>query len=194
MRSLSWRGSLRWVRRLSFTQKLALAAVVASVGVAYLASRYFGTLQGLGYVGAFLINVIGSSSVFLPLPGAVGIFALGATGDFSPVLLGLFAGLGGSLGEVTGYLAGYGGRAMLEGRPLYGRMVAWMRRRGGLTIFVIALVGVIPFDLTGIAAGALRYPVWRFLLFAALGKIPRFMLIAWSGGWGMDALHWLVGM
>jgi len=37
------------------------------------------------------------------------------------------------------------------------------------------------FDLAGIAAGALRMPVWRFLVWCWLGKVLRMMGIALAG-------------
>lgn len=169
---------------------LALGLALVITGAAFLASSYFERLSEYGYVGVFLIMVISSATIVLPVPGAVAIFLLGSTLD--PWLLGLVAGLGGALGETTGYLAGFGGGIALEKRPFYNRLSDWMHRRGGITIFLIGLVGVLPFDVAGIAAGALRYPLWRFLLFAALGKTPRFILIAWSGAWSIDILRRLL--
>lgn len=177
--------SRRW------TRWLALGLAIGITVAAFVAGNYFGSLKEYGYLGVFLIMVISSATIVLPVPGAVAIFLLGSTLD--PWLLGLVAGVGGSIGEISGYVAGYGGGMVLEGRPIYDRLVSWMRRRGGITIFLVALVGVFPFDVAGIAAGALRYPLWRLLLFATLGKTPRFMLIAWSGVWGIEILRRLFG-
>ncbi len=41
---------------------------------------------------------------------------------------------------------------------------------GGLTVFVLSLIPNPFFDLAGIAAGVLRYPVSRFLFFCWLGN------------------------
>ncbi len=64
---------------------------------------------------------------------------------------------------------------------MYQRLVAWMERRGGITIFVLSVIPNPFFDLAGIAAGTLRYPLWRFLLFCWLGKTLKTTLVAWAG-------------
>lgn len=180
------------IARRRWTRWLALGLAIGITLAAFVAGNYFGTLKEYGYLGVFLIMVISSATIVLPVPGAVAIFLLGSTLD--PWLLGLVAGVGGAMGETTGYMAGYGGGMVLEGRPIYDKLAGWMQRRGGITIFLTGLVWVMPFDVVGIMAGALRYPLWRFWLFATLGKTPRFMLIAWSGAWGIDMLRRLLGM
>lgn len=47
-----------------------------------------------------------------------------------------------------------------------------MRRYGSLTIFLFALTWI-PFDLAGIAAGALRFPFRKFLLMTIAGRLLR---------------------
>jgi membrane protein DedA with SNARE-associated domain len=101
-----------------------------------------------------------------------------------PVLVGLAAGAGSALGELSGYLAGFGGRAVIERHDVYDRMERTMRRAGGITIFVLSLIPNPLVDLAGIAAGALRYPVWRFLLICWLGKTIKCTLVAWAGAQG----------
>ncbi|MBI2916520.1 MAG: VTT domain-containing protein [Chloroflexi bacterium] len=188
-RWLRARGALSGRR---WTRWLALGLALGITLAAFVAGDYFGTLKEYGYLGVFLIMVISSATIILPVPGAVAIFLLGSTLD--PWLLGLVAGLGGAIGETTGYMAGYGGGMVLEGRPIYDRLAGWMHRRGGITISLVGLVWLVPFDVVGIMAGALHYPLWRFYVFSALGKTPRFILIAWGGAWGIDFLRRLVGL
>ena len=67
-----------------------------------------------------------------------------------------------------------------------------MRRRGWLVLFLVSLVPNPIFDIVGIAAGALHYPVWRFLGLVWAGKILKFGGIAYactySAGWLTDLL------
>jgi len=143
-------------------------------------------LAGYGYLGAFLISLLSSATIILPVPGIAVIFALGATYD--PYLVGLAAGAGSALGELSGYMAGYSGQGVLRKSKTYLRMEHWMRRRGSLVIFVLAFVPNPIFDLAGAAAGILRYPVWKFLLFCFLGKTPRSILIAFAGAWALEGV------
>ncbi len=84
---------------------LVLAAAVTVVILAF--SDRIAELKALGYVGAFLIMLVGNATVVFPVPGLVFVFAMGSA--LNPLVVGLFAGPGAALGELTGYLAGYGG-------------------------------------------------------------------------------------
>jgi membrane protein YqaA with SNARE-associated domain len=141
-------------------------------------------LAGYGYLGAFLISLLSSATIILPVPGIAVIFALGAT--YNPYLVGLAAGAGSALGELSGYMAGYSGQGVFKKSKTYLRMEHWMRRRGSVVIFVLAFVPNPIFDLAGAAAGILKYPVWKFLLFCFLGKTPRSILVAFAGAWALD--------
>ncbi len=143
-------------------------------------------LAGYGYLGAFLISLFSSATIILPVPGIALIFALGATYD--PYLVGLAAGAGSALGELSGYMAGYSGQGVLKKSKTYLRMERWMRQRGSMVIFVLSFVPNPIFDLAGAAAGILRYPVWKFLVFCFLGKTPKSILIALAGAWSLEGV------
>jgi membrane protein YqaA with SNARE-associated domain len=53
-------------------------------------------------------------------------------------------------------------------------------------IFVLSFVPNPFFDVAGATAGALRFPLWKFLLMCFLGKSLRYMLIAFAGASTMD--------
>jgi membrane protein YqaA with SNARE-associated domain len=143
-------------------------------------------LAGYGYLGAFLISLLSSATIILPIPGIAVIFALGATYD--PYLVGLAAGAGSALGELSGYMAGYSGQGIFKKSKTYLRMEHWMRRRGSVVIFVLAFVPNPIFDLAGAAAGILKYPAWKFLFFCFLGKTPRSILVAFAGAWALEGV------
>lgn len=143
-------------------------------------------LAGYGYLGAFLISLISSATIIVPVPGIAVIFALGATYD--PYLIGVAAGAGAALGEISGYMAGYSGQMVIKNNKTYLRMERWMRRRGTFVIFVLAFVPNPLFDLAGAAAGILRYPLWKFLAVCFLGKTPKSILIALAGAWALEGV------
>ena len=134
-----------------------------------------------GYVGVFAVSVIGNATVLLPVPSLAATFITG--GVFNPVIVGVVSGAGMAIGELSGYLAGYGGGAIVrtEDRVRYARMENWMRQYGGWTIFVLSTIPNPLFDLAGIAAGALHYPIWRFLLICFLGKTIKGLALALAG-------------
>lgn len=177
-----------WSRERYF-QILALISVLAFSALLFWQRDKVVELGGYGYAGAFVISALTSATIIIPIPGFVVIATLGAILD--PLLVGVMSGLGATLGEMTGYLLGYGGRLGIEHSGFYIRMVGWMRRWGGLTIFSLALIPNPAFDVAGATAGILRYPVWKFVLFAAAGEIPKHIFYAHSGAWGIKYLPFL---
>jgi len=132
-----------------------------------------------GYPGVFLISLIGNATIILPAPSFAVVFAVG--GVLDPLAVGIVAGLGSAMGEMTGYLAGIGSRSVIERRALYHRLERWMRKGGMLVVFLLAAIPNPAFDVGGMVAGALRMPIWQFFLAGWAGKSVRFVLLALSG-------------
>jgi uncharacterized membrane protein YdjX (TVP38/TMEM64 family) len=181
------------VKNQPFTTRHALA-ILGAVAITVLIVVFQDKLRGLGhlaYLGAFLTMLIGNATVILPVPGLAVVFALGAT--LNPLLLGLAAGPGAALGELTGYLMGYGGSAVADNLKVYQTIERWMERYG---IVVIAVLAAIPnplFDVAGMVAGVMRIRWWHFLLAALLGKTIQALVVAYAGslslGWVQEFLH-----
>lgn len=162
---------------------LAILIVLVITAVIFTFRDRVVNLEGYGYLGAFLVSLISNATILLPIPGIAVIFALGD--PFNPFLIGLAAGAGATLGELTGYVAGYGGRSVIENRKLYSLLKGWMRRKGSITIFVFSLVPFFPFDLAGLAAGAVRFSLWRFVTMCWFGRTLMYIGIALAGAWGL---------
>lgn len=154
-------------------------ALLISTGVLVLTTHYRETLAGfgrLGLLGLFIISVLGNATVLIPAPVFVMACAAGPLYGF--VSSGLVAGAGAALGEMTSYMAGYGGRAILPQGALYQRLHRLMQRFGPLAIFILSAIPNPLFDVGGVIAGVLRMPAHWFLLAAFLGKAVRLTLVA----------------
>lgn len=169
---------------------LALLFVITiSVGLFYFYKQYPARIEELtayGYLGAFVISIIFNATVILPAGNIVILSALGATLP-SAVVVGLVGGAGAAIGEATGYIAGYSGRGLAERSGIYSRVENWVKRWGSVTIFVLSLVPFI-FDLVGIAAGALRFPFWKFLLLCWLGRTILYVVVVVLAVMGLKIL------
>ncbi len=143
--------------------------------------------EGVGYSGAFVINLIGSASVVLPVPGLAAVCAA-ATPEvgLNIVGLGLVGGIGATIGELTGYLAGYGGQSFVQKSRYYTRVQNLVIRRGALALFTLAALPTPLFDIAGIASGSLGYPIRRFIFWVFLGKIVKFIGVAFACRQGID--------
>lgn len=143
-------------------------------------------IETSGYVGVFLMGVIGSASPIWPLPGSWAAFVAAGLG-LNPFLIALAAGVGEPIGELSGYTAGYGGQIMINRWKRYDQIMNWMRRHGGPTIFIISAIPNFFIKLATIAAGSLRYPLWRFFIYCWAGKTVKSLGFALAGaglsGW-----------
>lgn len=158
---------------------LALAAVVA-LTVLLVINRYkLQQLEALGYPGIFLISLLSNATLILPVPGVLFTSAMGAV--FNPWWVALAAGTGATIGELTGYLAGFSGQGVIENRKWYDRISGWMKRYGGIIIFVLAVIPNPVFDIAGMVAGSLRMPLWEYLLWSWSGKCVKMLGFALGG-------------
>jgi uncharacterized membrane protein YdjX (TVP38/TMEM64 family) len=138
-------------------------------------------LKAYGYPGIFLFSILANATILVPVPGVVFTSAMGAV--FNPLFVSFAAGAGAAIGELSGYLAGFSGQAVVEGSEKYQRVVRWMKKYGDITILVLAFIPNPLFDLAGIIAGILKMPVWKFLIYCIIGKILKMMMFAYSGYW-----------
>jgi membrane protein YqaA with SNARE-associated domain len=177
--------------RVTFMRILALM-VVLSISIFIFSIRdQVQELAKFGYPGIFLLSILANSTILLPAPGILFVFTLGAV--FNPIGVAISAGLGAAIGELTGYLAGFSGQAVVENYDSYERIRNWMeshKKLRNLSILVLAFIPNPFFDLAGIAAGTMKIPVLQFLVFCSIGKILKMLAIAYAGA---SSFHWLIG-
>ena len=156
--------------------------VIALTGLLYNYRDQLKNLQGYGYLGIFLVSIVANATIIVPLPG-IALTAAMAT-IFNPLGVAIAAGSGAALGELTGYLAGFSSQGVVENSPRYRRILDWMKGHPRLTDLSILALATIPnpfFDLAGMASGALKIPIWRFLIWVWLGKILKMLPFAYAG-------------
>jgi len=174
-------------RRTTILRIISFLAVVAIIVWIFSIRDKASELAAFGYPGIFVISILANATVLLPAPGVAVVFAMGAMGGaFNPLFLGIVAGLGGAIGELSGYLAGYSGQAVIENRDIYKKIHPFIEKYGPATIFVLAAIPNPFFDLGGIAAGALKMPMRTFLLWCTLGKILKMMAFAYAGAYSIN--------
>ncbi len=172
--------------RLQLARAGMLVFVIAITLYVYSIRDQTEQLQRYGYPGLFLLSILANATIILPAPGLAFVFGAGTLSALSPLGVGLTAGAGATLGELSGYLAGFSGQTIIENRALYDRLEGWMKRYGPWIIAGLAFIPIPFFDLAGIAAGALKMPVHHFLGWCALGKIPKMLLVAYAGAYSVE--------
>jgi len=175
-------------KRMVFWRVMALIFVIGLTVLIFVYSREIEKFKIYGYPGIFLITLLANSTVLLPAPGVAFVFAMGNL--LNPFGVALVASLGGTLGEISGYLAGFSGQAIIEKTNMYQKIEPFVIKYG---IFAVLILAAIPnpfFDLAGIAAGGLKMPIQKFLLFCWLGQLIKMTGFAMAGYF---SIGWLSG-
>jgi membrane protein YqaA with SNARE-associated domain len=151
-------------------------------------------LENIGYGGVWIVSFIAAGSVILPVPGPIVVCAAAAPYlGLNPLIIGTVSASAEALGEMTGYLAGLSGRSLLERNKYYPRVHRLVVRRGGVILFIGAIIPNPLFDVIGIAAGSIGYPIKRFLSVVFVAKAIKSTGIAYACFWGIDWIQGLIG-
>ena len=148
--------------------------------------------EQLGYIGVFLTSFAGAVSIIVPIPYTLVILTLGMR--MNPLLLAIAGGTGSAIGEFSGYVLGYYGRAIIN-EKLQRKMNFIMRvfeRYGAITIFLFALTPL-PDDLLFIPLGILRYSFVKAFIPCFLGKMLMCSILAYGGQIYGDLLSIIFG-
>jgi membrane protein YqaA with SNARE-associated domain len=183
-----------WVRNRLLPILGLLLIIGIVIGVFYFYRSYperIEALESYGYLGAFLISLTLNATIVLPAGNFLVLATLGAILP-SATMVGLAGGIGAAIGELTGYVAGYSGQAVVSRQKVYTRLKGWVEKWGTLTIFLLSIVPLV-FDLAGIAAGVLRFPLWKFFLACWLGRTILYLVIAWGGAMGWEVVLRFLG-
>ena len=175
----------RWLR-LAFS---IVSLIALSFGLAYALgglSAYFqlppDKFGWLAYLTIFGVTLACNLTIIAPVPIAVSMMIAAAT-RWNPLLVALSASAGGAIGEFSGYYAGYLGKsiAIAEDLPRYHIIADWTNRYGLWAIFVLALQPILPFDIAGLVAGAMKMPVRKFLPALWAGRFIKYLLLSYFG-------------
>lgn len=179
-------------RRIVVPALVLLLVIAVSVGL-FFANRAYPDMidrfKTLGYAGIFVVSLLSCATVILPIPGIFVFVPLLA--QFDPVLVGVVGAAGGTIGEITGYMAGYSGQGLAGRGKMYARVEAWMKRHGNWVVFLVSLLFFV--DVAGVVAGALKFPLWKFLVLVWVGKTIKYVGVMLLVAWGWDFVLRLVG-
>jgi membrane protein YqaA with SNARE-associated domain len=150
----------------------------------------------LGLVGLFLVAIVDSSFVPLPLPGVTDIMLiLYAAGHTNPILLVTIATIGSAVGGFLSHAAGQaGGMAFLQKHVPAGiltRVTTWMEKHAILSVSLPALLPPpMPLSPFVLAAGAVHMSRQKFMAAFTLSRFVRHCIAIWIGiRYGHQFLH-----
>jgi uncharacterized membrane protein YdjX (TVP38/TMEM64 family) len=185
------RATTRLLSRLASptVRLLLLAPLLAVVVVSAIRSDGIGVdalrelFEGFGAAGPFVFAAVYGVAATMLLPAAP--FTIGAGVLFGPVVGTATALVGATVGATGAFLLGRTlGRGAVE--QFGGRRVAsldrYLTRRGFVSVLVVRLVPLFPFNLINLVAGVTGIPLRDYVLATAVGIIPGTVAYAALGG------------
>ncbi len=138
-----------------------------------------------GYLGILLVQLISSSTVLLPLPGIAVVFLYGAI--LNPLIVGLFAATGSTIGELTGYAIGYGGHRLIANRnkKISKKVRSLFHRYKPFFVIIFFSVIPFPFDIVGVVCGLSKYDMKKFFVATFIGNWIKLSIVALAGFHGL---------
>lgn len=136
-----------------------------------------------GYFGVFAVEAIANATILFPIPSVL--VTMASAMFLNPIAVGILAGLGAAVGELTGYLVGLGGKKLIEEKIEFVSIRKIYSKYGLWTIFMFAAVPF-PFDIIGIVCGMLEVPPMVFFSLTACGKIASRLMLAVAGAQGAN--------
>jgi membrane protein YqaA with SNARE-associated domain len=160
-----------------FGGMLAIAFMGINIGEVFVRFvLYFHTNYGdIGvYFAIFLISIIGNVSVIMPVPYIIALAILVVVLPINPLLVGISAGFGASIGELSAWLLGRGTSEMIEDTS-YGKRLdslAKLVKKGyGIPLIIFFAATPLPDDLLLIVLGMVNYNIGYALVACFIGKI-----------------------
>jgi membrane protein YqaA with SNARE-associated domain len=110
---------------------------------------------------------------------------------WNPLLVGLTAAVGASVGGFGGYFLGIlGRRVLLKENFMCGinevlcnkNIGKWVIDKGPMVIGILALQPILPFEIAGMVAGSLKMPVQKFFMAALVGNSIKYVTLALLAG------------
>lgn len=157
---------------------------LASIVIVFL-SFYFrdelSHLGSLGLLGIFIINILGSATLFLPAPSIASVFAGGIV--YNPFLVAVIAAIGSAIGDMIGFVLGHSGKHIFIKKDSfwYNIFKETFHKFGPILIIVFAFIPNPVFDAVGIVAGIFSYSPVKFFVYVLIGRFLRNLFLAYLG-------------
>ena len=175
------------LRNLAVASHWPLATVLVAPAGGSAGHKMVHLFLSFGLAGLFLISIVDSSFVPLPIPGMTDIMlVLYAAQHTNPWLLTAIATIGSALGGFFSYQIGQsGGMAFIEKRTpprVFKRVTRWMESHAILAVAVPAILPPpMPLSPFVLAAGALKMSRRKFMVAFTASRLLRHAVAVWLG-------------
>ncbi len=119
---------------------------------------------------------------------------VGAVLVLNPLAVAALTGVGGAVGEITGYALGRSSRKLVK----RGSGPAWLSRRAesnmALTLLAVSIIPNPFVDVIGVIAGRMGYPMGKFLIYSTIGKVVQSIFFVYLVLWNLSLFSSLTGI
>ncbi|TFG19651.1 MAG: hypothetical protein EU530_05505 [Promethearchaeota archaeon] len=123
------------------------------------------------YLGVAIISVFGNLTVIFPVPYSVALIVIGAfVPGVNPIFVGIAAGFGAGIGEVSAWLIGRGGQEFIKSEKTE-RMKKYIEKGWAPVLIFIFAATPLPDDAFLVVVGFTGYSVVKTLFWCFLGKV-----------------------
>ncbi|MFC1935394.1 VTT domain-containing protein [Chloroflexota bacterium] len=177
-----------WVGSLSVRARILISAAVCAIF--FTAVGIWQGPQLTGYLGVFGFSVLSNAVLFLP--SGRGVVMVSGALVLNPLAVAVLTGIGGAVGEITGYALGRSSRKFVKG----GKGPAWLSRSAekhmAPTLLAVSIIPNPFVDVIGIVAGRAGYPVKLFLTYSIIGKVIQSIAFVYIALWNISLLsNWI---
>jgi uncharacterized membrane protein YdjX (TVP38/TMEM64 family) len=142
-------------------------------------------LQSYGYLGTFILSLLGNAIPFLPVPYLIPVFLLSSV--LNPLWVGISVGIGASLGKCVSYLIGRGG-VKVFGEKRQRELECFstiLGKYGAVAVFIFAALPL-PDDIIVIPFGMMKYSFKKFYTALLLGKLVLGLIVAYTASYSFE--------
>lgn len=130
----------------------------------------------LTLLGLLLTCFVMNSTVLLPSSSLLVVLEYSYV--LNPLSVILVGAVGASLGELTGYMVGVEGGAIVKRFKKISRMTS-IKKRSFWWVMLFAFIPFPIFDVAGIVAGSIRMNPLKFLIASFIGKFSKMCIYVW---------------
>ena len=167
-------------KNLKLDSFIILIVSILIIGLSFFFRAELSKFSSFGLLGIFLINLIGSATLFVPAPGIATVVAGGFL--YNPLFVAIVSALGSAIGDLVGYALGHSGKEVLfKNHPFWYKILKeTFHKFAAIFIIFFSFIPNPIFDFVGVFAGVFHYSPYKFLVYVLIGRFLRNLLLAYS--------------
>lgn len=140
------------------------------------------------YLALFIISIFANMTIIFPVPYTMALSIIVFLGDINPLILGIAAGSGAAIGEITAYYVGKGSASLTDTTKSKSleKMKKRIKKGYAIPLMFLCAATPIPDDQLLLLLGYAGYSIWKMLVTYFFGKIALclwtsfLIIIAWD--------------